>query len=431
MAQTHAGFAEPDVPEQSIYDRCVRCGFCLPACPTYLETMTETSGPRGRISLIKAVAEGQLDLRSPGFVHQMNECLDCRACETACPSGVLYGRLVENARAQIERAVDAERTPAQRRWRHLLLRTLFFRPAWLRSLARLIRFAQRLRLDVAAHALGITRRLGIDAAAENAPRIPGRFFIARNQRIDAPNPRETVMFHSGCVAGILAPEMHDATLRMLQRSGAAVVVPARQGCCGAIAAHAGDAEAAREFARNAIADFERSGADLLITNVAGCGGQLKSFDTLLDRDDAWRERAQHFVERVRDVTQYLAVHGFVAEPKIVEGTVTYQEPCHLTHGQRISAQPKALLRTIPGLRLVDHVESTICCGAAGIYGLTQPEMSARLRKRKVDHLLESGADVIATCNVGCAMQLRAELRARGTGVRVAHVVELLDEACQG
>jgi len=404
------------------YNRCIRCGLCLQTCPTYLETMTETSGPRGRISLIKSVAEGALDLTSPGFLHQMSECLDCRACEAVCPSGVPYGRLLEDARAKIQE----ERAPTQdartRLGRWLVFEQLFAKPSLFRAAASLVRFAQRTGLD------GLAPVFGLGDAAKLAPRISSRFFIADGRRIDARDAVGTAFLHVGCIMPVAFPQVHEATVRMLVRGGLNVVVPAAQGCCGAIAIHAGEPGVSRELAQKNIAAFEDSRADVYVVDAAGCGSTLKEYADLFSDDDAWKERAKRFASRVRDVTEVL--DGLDLDDRIgrIDADVTYQEPCHLAHAQRVTAAPRRLLRKIPGLRLVEMNESAVCCGSAGVYNLTQPEMAGRLQRRKVENIRETSADIVATANPGCAMQVSAGLRADGSNARVAHVVELLDEA---
>lgn len=407
---------------EAVYDSCVRCGLCLPACPTYLETMTETSGPRGRISLIKAVDEGRLDLLSPGFVEQMSQCLDCRACEAACPSGVRYGVLVETMRERIEERLAPSRPAAQRTVRRFLLGTLFTNLAWMRAAARLVRFAQRSRLDALASIVGLGRE------ARTAPKIASRFFPVDGARYDVEAAAGTAMLHAGCIMPVAFPQVHEAAIRMLNRAGLSVVVTKGQGCCGAISVHAGHPQAARALARANIEAFERSGADVYVVDAAGCGSTMKEYGDLFADDPAWRERARSVASRVRDITEVLDAMEFRGTPHPIDGPVTYQEPCHLAHAQRVSAAPRRLLARIPGLQLIEMNESAVCCGSAGIYNVSEPEMSARLARRKTANIAATGACVVATANPGCAIQVSAGLRAGGVDARVAHVVELLDEA---
>jgi glycolate oxidase iron-sulfur subunit len=415
-----AGFSGTDQPNPSIYDTCIRCGLCLPSCPTYLETMTETSGPRGRISLIKAVGESRLDLLSPGFVEQMWQCLDCRACEAVCPSGVHYGQLVETARTQIERAHVA-RQPARGKVQRLVLTRLFGQLNLMHAAAGLLRFAQRSRL------VSLAGLFGLGSAAKLAPRIPDRFFVAAGQRIASPDPQGVAFVHTGCIMSVAFGQVHEATLRMLRRARLSVVIPAEQGCCGAIAVHAGDMDFARQMAKRNITAFETSGADVYVVNAAGCGSALKEYGELFASDDQWAQRAARFSERVRDITEVLDAMELGSPARRVDATATYQEPCHLVHAQRISAAPRRLLARVPGLRLVEMEESAVCCGSAGIYNLTQPDMAGRLQRRKVAAIRRTGATIVATANPGCAIQVAAGLRDAGYHATVKHIVELLDD----
>ncbi|HTX58093.1 MAG TPA: (Fe-S)-binding protein [Verrucomicrobiae bacterium] len=417
-----SGFTGADQPSASILNTCIRCGLCLPTCPTYLETMTETSGPRGRISLIKGVAEGRIDLLSPGFVEQMSQCLDCRACEAVCPSGVHYGQLVETARTQIRRAQAPHDGGAAKGVRWFLLRVLFSRLDVLRAVASLLRLAQRTGLQ------SLAGLVGLGDAAKLAPRIAGTYFEADDRRVEAQSPQGLAFLHAGCIMPVAFPNVHEATLRMLRRAGLSSVVPSDQGCCGAIAVHAGEMELGRSLAKRNIAAFERSGADVYVVNAAGCGSALKEYRELFAQDDEWRERAQRFSSRVRDVTEVLDAMPLDSHIGAIDASVTYQDPCHLAHAQRVTAAPRRLLSKIPGLRLVEMNESSVCCGSAGIYNLTEPEMAKRLGARKVANIEATGAHIVATANPGCALQVAAGLRAAGSNARVAHVVELLDDA---
>jgi glycolate dehydrogenase iron-sulfur subunit len=404
------------------YEACVRCGLCLPSCPTYLETLTETSGPRGRISLIKAVDEGELDLLSPGFVEQMSQCLDCRACQAVCPSAVPYGAMLEEMRARIEEASAPTRAPREAWTRNLLLTWLFAKPARLRAAASLLRIAQHTGITALASMFGLRELVRL------APPIPDRFFVPDNQQYMVSHAAGTAFLHGGCVMHVAFPRVHEATIRMLNRAHLNVVVPSDQGCCGAIAVHAGNPAFARDLARVNIAAFERSGADVYVVNAAGCGSALKEYGRLLADDPAWRTRAEAFASRVRDVTEVLDAMELPQARGRIDARVTYQEPCHLVHAQRVSAAPRRLLRKIPGLELVEMHESAVCCGSAGIYNLTEPDMAARLQARKVGNIEATRATIVATANPGCALQVTAGLRNAGVTAEVKHIVELLDDA---
>jgi glycolate oxidase iron-sulfur subunit len=423
------GFSGQDVPPDDVFNQCVRCGLCLPTCPTYVETLVETSGPRGRIALIKAVSEGQLDLTSPGFMHQMSECLDCRACEAVCPSGVRYGELLEPARTQIVRATAAERAPAARFGRAVLIGGLFSHLGLMRFAAALTRFYQRSGLAAFARSSGILRALKLEGLEALAPRMSAPFFVPRGQTFAAVGERKaTAFFHAGCIMHVAFAEWNEASVRVLARAGLDVVVPADQGCCGAITIHAGEMERGRALAKRNIAAFERSGADVYVINAAGCGSALKEYGQLFHEDPDWHPRAVAFSAKVRDITELLDEIGIGPGLGPVNASVTYQDPCHLAHAQRITAAPRRLLAQIPGLELREMEESSLCCGSAGIYNITQPEMAGRLGRRKVEHVIDAAPDILATANPGCALQIANGLRTAGHTIEVLHVVQLLDRS---
>jgi len=425
----HVGFTGNDIPPDDVFNQCVRCGLCLPTCPTYVETLVETSSPRGRIALIRAVAEERLDLTSPGFMHQMSECLDCRACEAVCPSGVRYGELLEPARTQIVRATAAERDPASRFGRAFLVGTLFSQLWVMRVVATLLRFYQRSGLQHIARSSGLLRALRLADLEALAPAMSERFFVAAGQRFATAGTRKATAFlHAGCVMHVAFADWNEATVRVLQRAGVEVIVPADQGCCGAITIHAGELDRGRELAKRNIAAFERSGADVYVINAAGCGSALKEYGQLFHDDPAWAERAAAFSARVRDVTEYLDAIGLGPGLGPLSAVVTYQDPCHLAHAQRITAPPRRLLAQIPGLEVREMAESSLCCGSAGIYNVTQPEMAGRLGRRKVGHVLDVQPQILATANPGCALQIANGLHAAGADIEVLHVVQLLDRS---
>ena len=431
-----------DRPDPAIFSACVRCGLCLPHCPTYLETLRETSSPRGRIHLIQSVSDGRLSLTSPGFVGQMYQCLDCRACEDVCPSGVQYGKLVETARAQIERA--RPRSLHQRVLRWTFFAGVFAYMRLFRLVNRLLWLYQRGGLQWFARKSGILKLLRLREMEALLPPMPARFFVPCGQVVRSASgeqPRARVALFAGCIMSTAFAETDRATMRVLAANGCEVHVPAGQGCCGALTVHAGDLDRARVQARQTIAAFERLEAsapvEAIIVNAAGCGATLKEYGHLLREDAAFAKRAAAFSAKVQDITEFL---GGLEQRGQLNRTmrslhlkVTYQEPCHLAHAQRVTDQPRRLLRAIPGLELVEMRESALCCGSAGVYNITQPEMSRRLLKRKMQHALATGAEVIVSANPGCILQLQAGARAtlaEGPSVRVAHIVDLLDEAYQ-
>ncbi len=427
---TKRGFVGRDQPEERIIESCIHCGMCLPYCPTYVETYNEASSPRGRIALIGAVADGRLSVTDPAFVEQMYQCLDCRACEDVCPSGVQYGKLVEAARTQIERAEPG--SPAKRGLRWLLFRQLFGNMFLFRLLSRLLYFYQHFGIQSLVRRSGILQLLRLQDMESLLPKLPAYFLHpdgrAHKPVSTAPVEETRVAFFAGCIMSTAFAETDRATIRVLQATGCTVVVPEHQGCCGALTVHAGDMDAARVMARRNIDAFEQSGATYIINNAAGCGSALKEYAHLLHDDPIYAERAEHFSERVRDITEFLAARQFVVPLQPVSLKVTYQEPCHLVHAQRIGAQPRELLRRVPGLELLEMEEATLCCGSAGIYNVTRPAMSRQLQERKIAHITETHADAVVTANPGCFLQLQSGLQRASSPIRVMHIVDVLDRA---
>jgi glycolate oxidase iron-sulfur subunit len=411
-----------DAPDwESILD-CVHCGICLPVCPTYRVLGQEMDSPRGRLYLMRAAGEGRIGL-TENFVTHMDRCLGCRGCESACPSGIPFGRLLEQVRGQIERKVER---PLGRRLLGRMVLGTFPERRRLARLLGLLRLYQRSglqRLVRGARLLAPFPRL---AAMERLlPRIDAtRAPAGPAPRGPAAPSRGTVALLDGCVQALLFPEVNAASARLLARAGYAVTRPAAQGCCGALHLHWGDREAARRLARANVAAF--AGVDRVATNAAGCGTALRDYGHLLPDAPA----AAVLAGRVRDVSELLA--DALPEPRHpLDLTVTYHEPCHLAHGQRVREAPRALLRAIPGVRLVELAESDLCCGSAGVYNLLEPEIAGRLLGRKLDRIAETGADVVVSGNPGCLLQLRMGLAERGLAIRAHHPVELLDWSVEG
>ncbi len=410
-------------------NQCVHCGLCLAYCPTFAELGTEMDSPRGRIFLIKALAEGRIAL-SAGTARHLSLCLDCRACETVCPAGVPYGRLIEAAKAEIE-----HRRPGgiiRRLFRSLNFGVLLGRPAMLRTAAAALRFYQVSGAQALANATGLVRMLpgALPAWEALMPRIPG----ARERRalprlIAAKGPRRArVALLTGCVQSVVFGAHNRATARVLARNGVDVVVPSRQGCCGALNAHGGEHAGALIMARRTIEAFERERVDAVVVNTSGCGAHMKAYGTLLEGDPTWAPRARRFAAGVQDISEFLAREPLRGPLQAVPMTVAYHDPCHVVHGQKIRNQPRQLLAQVPSLKVVSLAESDWCCGSAGIYNLTELEMAARLLRRKIDHILATAAEAVVTANPGCILQIEKGLRERGSGVRVLHLVELLDRA---
>ena len=425
--KTLSGFSATDKPEYEDYSRCIHCGLCLNHCPTYRLWGREADSPRGRIRQMLLVDEGRLEL-GESFVTHIDRCLDCRACETACPSGVEYGKLVELTRAQIEQNY-------RRPWMSRLLRDLVYRrllpyPNRIATLARLLRIYQKSGLEAAARGTGILRLLGLHVQTRLLPRIDSEFFYSRlGKTFPAHGPRRArVALFAGCVAQVTFTALNDATIRVLQANGCEVVVPEGQLCCGALAAHAGVRDVARDLARANVDAFLRENFDAMITNAAGCGSTLKEYVHLFPAGDAWHVRAQEFVSRVRDVTQFLVELGMTAPLRPLPMRVTYQDSCHLVHGQKIREAPRRVLRAIPDIELIEMPLADYCCGSAGVYNVTQTDASMALLREKMESARATGAQVIATANPGCILQLRAGAAMYHTGQQVLHVVELLDRA---
>jgi glycolate oxidase iron-sulfur subunit len=426
------GFSGPDVPEDDLLRACVHCGMCLPSCPTYRLTGQEMSSPRGRLWLMRAVADERLDLLDPLFDEQMYQCLNCRACEAVCPSGVHYGPLVEASRAQLEQ--HRPRPLPERALRRTGLDWLFADSRRLRLLVRMLRLSEKSGMTALARKTGLLKLLGMEDLQTLTPEISRRPIVPGNERWPAEpvgdEPRSARLFN-GCIMGTVFANTNRAAARVIARNGADVDVPTDQQCCGALHVHAGMMEEARILARNNIDAFAGSGDDPIIVTAAGCGAALKEYGYLLKDDTDYAERAQRFSDRVRDFTEYLGECELAPPTKAVPRTVTYQEPCHLVHAQRISRQPRDLMKAIPGLELVEMKESSLCCGSAGIYNIIREEMANELGDRKALHAMETPATEVITANPGCQMQVRASLRRNGSSQRVRHIADLLDEAYGG
>ncbi len=418
-------FTSPDRPTWDLYSVCIHCGLCLNHCPTYRVLGMEADSPRGRIYQVLQVDAGRLAI-GDSFVTHIDRCLDCRACETACPSGVEYGRIVERARAEIEQ--NYQRPLLERGLRRFFFRRLLRDYSMLERGARVLRFYQRSGLESLVRASGLLKLLGLAEVAALAPRISEQpFFPEFGKNFPAIGKRRAhVAFLGGCVASVAFAELNRATVRVLQQNGVEVLVPAAQVCCGALQAHAGFREEARELARTNIEVF-LDGFDAVVTNAAGCGATLKEYDDLLEGDAEYAERARQFTAKVKDVTEFLAELGLREPPRKLARRVTYQDPCHLAHGQQVRSAPRELMAAI-GIELVEMPHSDHCCGSAGIYNVTQNELAMQILEAKMDDVATTSADVIATANVGCMLQLRAGVARRGLKMEVKHVVELLDEA---
>ncbi|MFL6332097.1 MAG: (Fe-S)-binding protein [Pyrinomonadaceae bacterium] len=407
---------------------CVHCGLCLEACPTYVQTGDENDGPRGRIYLMRAVEERRLALDSDTFTRHIDRCLGCRACESACPAGVEYGQLLEAARSDI--AAGGRKEGWTSRAMRFALRHVWSRPARLRAAFALARLLRDSRLPHLLLSTKLTRLLPARAELALALLEGSRPALHGGSQTSSASVKSTdVLLFEGCVTEGLFARVNRATARVLAANGCGARSPRGQVCCGALHAHAGDLEGARALARRNVEAFEEGGRAPVVTNAGGCGAMLVSYAHLLAHDPEYAARAREFSQRVRDVSQQLEATGVKrAESAADEVKATYDASCHLLHGQRAQAEPLRMLGRAGGLKLVPLEGADVCCGGAGVYNLLETELSSRVLAEKLRHVGETGAEILATGNPGCHMQLAAGARLVGMRLRVVHPVELLDES---
>jgi len=408
---------------------CVHCGFCLPACPTYTSWGDEMDSPRGRIDLMKGVAEGVLTFDDTTVSH-FDKCLGCMACMTACPSGVKYDLLIESTREKIEQSYP--RTLADKLFRNLIY--------------ALFPYPKRLRL--AALPLGLYARSGLQALVRRSGLVrflPARFaqlealtpVVVREQRLAPFYPAKTasarmrVAMIAGCVQRVFFPNVNVATINVLTAEGCDVVVPKAQGCCGALSLHGGRTKQAKGFAKALIRSFERANVDAIVINAAGCGSTLKQYGELFADDPKMRDRAVRFANQVRDVNEFLADLTPLAPRHPIASRVAYHDACHLAHAQGIRTQPRSLLQSIPGLTLLEIPEGEQCCGSAGTYNLFEPASAIEIGERKVTNVLSVRPDLLASANPGCTIQIQSLMRKRNVELRAAHPIEILDASIAG
>ena len=423
--------ARPQAASRSPADDCVHCGFCLPHCPTYVSWGEEMDSPRGRIDLFRAVKDGRLALEA-NVVRHFDRCLGCMACVTACPSGVRYDVIIEEARADIERV--HRRSLADRLHRAVVF-ALFPHPVRLRIAAFLLFLFRVTGLQWLVRKTGVlrlvSRRLAqLEALSPKVARehLAGRLpehTPARGER------RLRVALLAGCVQRIFFPGVNAATVRVLAAEGCEVVVPRGQGCCGALSVHAGRDAEARRMAKDLIARLEAAEVDVVAVNASGCGSNMKDYGRLLADDPAWAGRAAALAAKVKDVTELLAALPARAERHPFPARVAYHSSCHLGHAQRLQEPPRALLRAIPGLELVEVPDPDQCCGSAGVYNLFQVESSIQIGRRKAENVLSTGADLVASANPGCTLHIQRMLRDRGVSLAAAHPIEILDWSIRG
>jgi len=422
------GYDAHHPPSDELIDKCVHCGFCLPVCPTYVLWNEEMDSPRGRIYLMKMVADGTANINET-WVNHFDACLGCMACVTACPSGVEYGKLIEATRAQIERRYT--RPAAEKRFRRLLF-SIFPRPDRLRALLLPLRLYQKAGLQSLVRRAGIPKLLPARFRAMEAllPQVPAQETLpelipAQGER------RRRVGLLLGCVQRVLFPQVNAATARVLAAEGCEVVAPKAQPCCGALLVHAGEEEQAVQLARQTIDAFEKAQVDAVIVNAAGCGSNVKEYGHLLRDDPEYAERAKAFAAKCRDVSEFLAELEPRATRHALPLRVAYHDACHLQHAQGVRLQPRTVLGRIPQLELLEIPEAAICCGSAGIYNLVQPEAATELGDRKASHIAALEADIVVSANPGCLLQLQSALARAGRKLPVRHFIELLDASIRG
>jgi glycolate oxidase iron-sulfur subunit len=423
--------------DYSVVQQCMHCGMCLPTCPTYMETKLERNSPRGRIALMRAIADGQLEAKK-AFADEMYFCLGCLACETACPAGVDYTQLFEMARAEAERS-HALTSPTRKLLRWFVLDGLFYKQWRLRTVGRLLWFYQATGMQALVRRSGLLKLLppSLRALEAKTPTIKRHFSpdliapgeVATRLPSEAGHKGYRVGLLTGCVQDLIYSDVNRDTADVLRANGCAVVTPHAQGCCGSLHAHNGEYELAKDFARRLIDHFDLDRLDAIITNAAGCGSHLKHFDRLLQDDPQYAQKAAQWSEKVKDISEWLVEIGLRApETPGTQARVTYHDACHLCHGQKITVQPREMLAKIPGLEVKPLTESMWCCGSAGVYNLIQPEMADKLLQRKLDHIAATGATVVATGNPGCLLQIQNGLAGRGMKIEVVHPVTLLAQA---
>jgi glycolate oxidase iron-sulfur subunit len=425
------------IPDENILVQCMHCGLCLPVCPTYAITGLEKSSPRGRIRLIKAVAEGELPM-THDFIHEMNFCLDCQACETACPAGVKYGALVEAARTQIlEQGRESFVSSLGTR---VLLEWLFERPWRLRAVGRLLRFFERTVKDVLQQSRVLTsycKRL--NSLLELTPKISDSFSSLSLPHRSTPlsTPKYRVAFLTGCIMDVAYADVNKDTIDLLIYHDCEVIIPREQNCCGSLQAHYGSMTAAQQMARNNIIAFEQENFDYIVLNSAGCGAFMKDYGRVLADDPEFAERADALSRKVVDITEFLCRIGMKAASHIhpnasfIGKRVTYHDACHLAHTQHITKEPRALLAMFSEFEYVELPESTWCCGSAGIYNIVNYESSMQILERKMANISSVHPDIIVTANPGCMVQIHYGLQKRGMPVEVMHTATFLKQCLMG
>lgn len=415
-------------PSPELINQCVHCGFCLPACPTYALWGQEMDSPRGRIYLMKMASEGTATM-TPHWVEHIDKCLGCMSCMTACPSGVDYGKLIEATRAQVER--HHIRSTSER-WHRKLIFALFPHVNRLRAMRPFLQFYQRSGLQTLLHRLGIFKLLPerLTTMEGLLPKLGDHHEIAEITPAQGPQ-RKRVGLLLGCVQREFLSDVNMATVRVLAAEGCEVVAPKQQGCCGALLIHAGEETPALELAKKVIDVFEGANVDVIVTNAGGCGSNVREYAHQLRDDPHYAERARRFSAKCRDVSEVLVELGPRATRHPLNLRIAYHDSCHLQHAQRVRTQPRELLNAIPSAQVLDIPEAALCCGSAGIYNIVQPKTAQELADRKANWIIPLKADVVATGNPGCLLQLQSAFERKGSSTRVLHTVQVIDASIQG
>ena len=431
VVKSSNGFAGTDLPSDDVITNCMHCGLCLPTCPTYSLTGREKSSPRGRIRLIKSVAEGKLEM-TDGFIDEMNFCLDCQACETACPAGVQYGSLVESARNQIR--LQGKQSFGESILKKFFLRNVLANPWRLKLVARILWMYQNLGIETILKRLGLARLFApkLSLLQELSPRIDTKFFDDLYSEVLHPGstPRYRVGFLSGCIMNVAFSQINEDTIKVLLHHDCEVVIPKEQCCCGSLQAHNGDFDMARDLARKNVDIFSRYELDAIVMNSAGCGAMMKEYGHYLDDDPEFSTKATLIASKVKDISEFLFDIGLKPATDTFRHSVTYHDACHLIHSQKISAQPRSLLKSIAGLEYVELNEASWCCGSAGIYNVTRYDDSMKILERKMSNIEKAKAEYVVANNPGCLLQIQHGCRHHSLESKVVHLATLLREVYQ-
>ncbi|MFA5833058.1 MAG: (Fe-S)-binding protein [Bacteroidota bacterium] len=426
MSVTQSNFSGIDIPSDDIITNCMHCGLCLPVCPTYAITGREKSSPRGRIRLIKSVAEGTLDV-TDGFIDEMNFCLDCQACETACPAGVKYGSLVESVRNQLR--VQSKASPSTRIMKWIFLRNVLSKKYLLKFTARILGFYQSSGLEqIMKHSLVVKKLAPNLSKIQNlSPRIDDRFFDDVYPEIVRPSgkSRLRVGFLSGCIMNVAFAHINEDTVKVLLHHDCEVIIPKNQVCCGSLQAHNGDFDIARTLAKKNIDEFLKFDLDAIVMNSAGCGALMKEYGHYLHDDPDYAEKAELLSGKVKDISEFLFDIGLKRPVKEFRHRVTYHDACHLIHAQKISKQPRDVIKSIPGVEYVELNEASWCCGSAGIYNVVRHEDSMKILDRKMENVTIADAEYIVANNPGCITQIEYGCKKNNSTMKIVHLATLL------